>query len=146
MITRTIPNISRFAPVLVMCSLVQVPAVNAQSNPERITVSGFVTCSMCLIPGLCQNQTRFGCTQWWVNQGAPYVLVAGDHHYILAGLAGDLSEASAKPSVTITGELVPVPRLTEGWRPSNLLDFLRPKIELRVESISWPSKKRHRKH
>ena len=63
-----------------------------------------------------------------------------------SGPAGDLSEASAKSSVTITGELVPVLRLTEGRRPSNLLDFLRPKIELRVESISWPSKKHHRKH
>jgi hypothetical protein len=128
-----------------MLCLLQLQAVDAQSNPEQITVTGFVTCSMCLIPGLCQNKTRFGCTQWWVNQGASYVLVADDQHYILAGLAGDLAEASAQSSVTITGELVPIPRRTETMRPSSLLDFLRPKIELRVVSISWPSKKHHRK-
>jgi len=51
-----------------LCSLFQLSAANAQSSPQRITANGFVTCSICLIAGLCQNQTRFGCTHWPVNK------------------------------------------------------------------------------
>jgi hypothetical protein len=40
-----------------------------------------------------------------VNQGASYVLVAGNTHYRLAGLEKELEKAAAENSVTITGDL-----------------------------------------
>lgn len=128
------------AAVLVLSGLIS-PVLQAQSGPPHVTATGFVSCSMCLIPGLCQNQTRLACVQMWVTTGASYVLVVGDSHYILAGEPADLLDAASKTEVTITGVLVPIPRFSERTRPASFLDFLRPTMQLEVTSITTPSKK-----
>jgi hypothetical protein len=79
-------------------------AIHAQPVSQHVTLTGYVSCTTCLTPNACKAQTRLGCTEWWVNQGAAYVLVAGDRHYRLAGMEDDLLKAAAKNSVTISGE------------------------------------------
>ena len=79
-------------------------SASAAPVSQHVTLTGYVSCTTCLTPNACKAQTRLGCTEWWVNQGAAYVLVAGDRHYRLAGMEDDLLKAAAKNSVTISGE------------------------------------------
>src|ERR1700733_5261423 len=91
------------AGVLAACSLFS-SLTNAQPGSQHVTLTGYISCTTCLLPNACKAQTRLGCTEWWVNQGAAYVLVAEDKHYRLAGMGDELLKAAAKNSVTISGE------------------------------------------
>jgi len=94
----------------------------AQPAPERVALSGWISCTTCFEPGACKAQTRLSCTLWGVSHGASYVLVVGEKHYVLSGHEQELAKAAAETSVTVTGELT-----------GNLLS---------VVSVDWPSKKR----
>ena len=92
------------AGVLALCSMFAGRA-GAAPVSQHVTVTGYVSCTTCLLPNTCKAQTRLSCTQWWVNQGAGYVLVVGDTHYLLSGFEKELAKASAENSVTVTGDL-----------------------------------------
>jgi hypothetical protein len=92
------------AAVLTMCSMFAGKAVAAPVS-QHVTVTGYVSCTTCLMPNACKAQTRLSCTEWWVNQGAAYVLVTGDTHYRLSGFENELAKAAAENSVTVTGDL-----------------------------------------
>ncbi len=77
---------------------------NAQPVTQHVTLTGYITCTTCVLPNACKAQTRFGCTQWYVNQGASYLLVVGDMKYRLTGMEKELLKAAAENSVTITGD------------------------------------------
>jgi hypothetical protein len=92
------------AAVLAFCSTFAAKAVAAPVS-QHVTVTGYVSCTTCLMPNTCKAQTRLACTEWWVNQGAGYVLVVGDTHYLLSGFENELAKAAAENSVTVTGDL-----------------------------------------
>jgi len=92
------------AGVLALCSMFAGLAA-ARPVSQQVTVTGYVSCTTCLMPNTCKAQTRLSCTQWWVNQGASYVLVVGDTHYRLSGFEKELAKAAAENSVTVTGDL-----------------------------------------
>ena len=92
------------AAVLAMCSMFAGKVLAAPVS-QQVTVTGYVSCTTCFLPNTCKAQTRLSCTQWWVNQGAAYVLVVGDTHYVLSGFEKELAKASAENSVTVTGDL-----------------------------------------
>ena len=71
---------------------------------QHVTLSGWISCTTCLLPNTCKAQTRLSCVQTWVSQGAAYVLVVGNAHYRLSGDEKELAKA-AGDEVTITGEL-----------------------------------------
>jgi len=79
-------------------------SANAAPSSQHVTVSGYISCTTCLLPNTCKAQTRMSCVQWWVSQGASYVLVAGNEHYRLSGAEKDLAKY-AGASVTVTGDL-----------------------------------------
>lgn len=87
---------------LVLCSMMSGPA-NAQPMTQQVTLTGYITCTTCILPNACKAQTRLACTEWWVNQGASYVLVVGDTKYRLSGMEKDLLKGAAENSVTISG-------------------------------------------
>ena len=91
------------AGVLVLCSMFAGSA-SAQPVSQHVTLTGYVSCTTCLLPNACKAQTRLSCVQWWVNQGASYVLVVGDSHYRLSGSEKELAK-SAGDTVTVTGDL-----------------------------------------
>jgi hypothetical protein len=91
------------AAVLALCSIMS-GAASAQPVTQHLTLTGYITCTTCLLPNACKAQTRFGCTEWWVNQGASYVLVVGDTKYRLSGMEKELLKAALENSVTITGD------------------------------------------
>jgi hypothetical protein len=101
---RLISGMAVLAGVLALAPLFANPA-SATPAAEHVSLTGFVSCTTCLMPNSCKAQTRLSCTQWWVNQGASYVLVVGDKHYVLSGAEKELANAAAENSVTITGEL-----------------------------------------
>ncbi len=78
---------------------------SAQPESQHVTLTGWISSSTCFMPNACKAQTRLSCTQWGVSQGASYVLVVGDRHYVLSGSEKDLLKAAGESSVTITGEL-----------------------------------------
>lgn len=92
------------AAVLAFCSTFTGKAVAAPVS-QHVTVTGYVSCTTCLMPNTCKAQTRLAGTEWWVNQGASYVLVAGNTHYLLSGFEDDLAKVAAENSVTVTGDL-----------------------------------------
>jgi hypothetical protein len=92
------------AGVLAVCSMF-TPTASALPVSQHVTVTGYISCTSCLEPNVCKAQTRAACTEWWVSQGASYVLVAGDKHYKLAGFEKELGKAAFENSVTITGDL-----------------------------------------
>ena len=92
------------AAVLAFCSTFAGKAVAAPVS-QHVTVTGYVSCTTCLMPNTCNAQTRLAGTDWWVNQGARYVLVSGDTHYLLSGFENELAKAAAENSVTVTGDL-----------------------------------------
>jgi hypothetical protein len=102
--TKAMFQIVVLAGVLAVCSVFAGMAVAAPVS-QHVTVTGYVTCTTCLMPNTCKAQTRLSCTQWWVNQGASYVLVAGDNHYRLSGFEKELAKAAAENSVTVSGDL-----------------------------------------
>jgi hypothetical protein len=96
-------QIAVMAGVLALCSIM-AGGVSAQPVTQHVTLTGYITCTTCMMPNACKAQTRFGCTQWWVNQGAAYVLVVGDTKYRLSGMDKELLKAAAENSVTISGD------------------------------------------
>jgi len=92
------------AGIAVLCS---IGAGRAKAAPvsQHVTLTGYISCTTCLMPNTCKAQTRLSCTEFWVNQGASYVLVVGDKHYRLSGFDKELAKAAAENSVTISGEL-----------------------------------------
>jgi len=89
--------------VLVLFSMFAGSA-SAQPVSQHVTLTGYVSCTTCLLPNACKAQTRLSCVQWWVSQGASYVLVVGDSHYRLSGADKELAKA-AGDTVTVTGDL-----------------------------------------
>jgi hypothetical protein len=92
------------AGVLALC-LVFAGGASSQPVSQHVTLTGWVGCTTCLMPNTCKAQTRLSCTQWWTSQGASYVLVVGDSHYVLSGSEKDLAKAAAESSVTVSGDL-----------------------------------------
>jgi len=74
-------------------------------SPERVSLTGWLTCTTCLLPNTCKAQTRLSCVQQWIPQGASYVLVVGDKHFVLSGFEKELAKAVVANSVTIMGDL-----------------------------------------
>ena len=91
---------------LMFVGLVSTRSAFAQSDSQIVTLTGWVSCTTCLLPNTCKAQTRRSCVWWWVNQGAAYVLVVGTRHYRLLGPDKELKKLSkfAGDTVTITGE------------------------------------------
>src|ERR1700722_18521169 len=104
MIKKAMFQVVVLAGVLVLGSMF---AGGASANPvsQHVTLTGWVSCTTCLMPNTCKAQTRLSCTQWWVSQGASYVLVVGDSRYVLSGSEKDLAKAAAENSVTVSGDL-----------------------------------------
>jgi hypothetical protein len=86
-------------------SLTFTGAVGAAPVSQHVTLTGYVSCTTCLLPNTCKAQTRLACTEHWIGQGASYVLVVGESHYRLSGFDQELAKAAAANSVTITGDL-----------------------------------------
>ncbi len=72
---------------------------------QHVSLTGYVSCTTCVMPNACKAQTRLACTQWGISQGASYVLVVGNDHYTLVGFEEELAKAAAVSSVTISGDL-----------------------------------------
>jgi hypothetical protein len=88
---------------ILVFSLAFAGGVFAQSTPNAITMTGWVTCSMCLLPNACKAKTPSSCVSWWVNQGSSYVLIVGTRRYRLLN-ADDKLKGRAGRTVTITGQ------------------------------------------
>lgn len=80
-------------------------SAGAAPASQHVTLTGYVSCTTCMEPNTCKAQTRAACTEWWVSQGASYVLVEGDSRYVLSGFDKELAKAAFENSVTISGEL-----------------------------------------
>ena len=104
MIGKAMYRIVVVAGVLALCSMFAGRA-SARPVSQHVTLTGYVSCTTCLMPNACHNQTRFSCTQWWVSQGASHVLVVGNSHYRLSGFEKELAKAAAENSVTVSGDL-----------------------------------------
>lgn len=91
--------------------------VSAAPVSTHVVVSGYISCTTCLLPNTCKAQTRMSCVQWWVSQGASYVLVAGNERYRLSGAEKDLAKY-AGASVTVTGDLNENELVVSGVEPS----------------------------
>jgi len=102
-----VKSISAVAVIAGVLALAPLLATRAAASPasEHVSLTGWISCTTCLMPNTCKAQTRLSCTQWWVSQGASYVLIVGDKHYVLSGSEKELAKAAAENSVTITGEL-----------------------------------------
>jgi len=92
------------AAVLMLCSMFAGRA-SAEPVSQHVTVTGYISCTTCLMPNTCKAQTRLSCTESWIGRGASYVLVVGDRHYVLSGFDKELAKAAAENSVTISGDL-----------------------------------------
>jgi hypothetical protein len=104
MIRKAIYQAVVLAGVLALGSML-ASAASASPVSQHVTVSGYISCTTCTEPNVCKAQTRASCTEWWVSQGASYVLVAGDKRYRLAGFEKELAKAAFENSVTVTGDL-----------------------------------------
>jgi hypothetical protein len=85
--------------------LTSTGAAFAQNASNTVTLTGWVSCAMCVLPNACKAKTRTECVSWWVNQGGAYVLVVGTRNYRLLG-ADDKLKRFAGRTITITGEQV----------------------------------------
>jgi hypothetical protein len=103
-IRKSIYQVVVLAGVLALGSLFASGA-SAAPVSQHVTVTGYVSCTTCMEPNVCKAQTRASCTEWWVSQGASYVLVVGDRHYRLSGFEKELAKAAFENSVTVTGDL-----------------------------------------
>jgi hypothetical protein len=104
MISNAIYRIVVLAGVLTLCSMF-APSSGAEPVSEHVTLTGYVSCTTCLMPNACKAQTRLSCTEWWISQGASYVLVVGDRHYILSRFEKELAKVAGHNSVTVSGDL-----------------------------------------
>jgi len=104
MSVKLMSRIAVLAGVMVLVPLF-VGRAATQPSPERVSLTGWLSCTTCLLPNTCKAQTRLSCTQWWVSQGASYVLMVGDKHYVLSGFEKELAKAVVANSVTVTGDL-----------------------------------------
>jgi hypothetical protein len=104
MIRKAICHVVVVAGVLALCSMFAGGA-SAAPVSQHVTVAGYISCTTCMEANVCKAQTRASCTQWWVSQGASYVLVAGDKRYRLSGSEKELAKAAFENSVTVTGDL-----------------------------------------
>jgi hypothetical protein len=104
MTRKSIYQVVVFAGVLALCSTF-ASAASAAPVSQHVTVTGYISCTTCMEPNVCKAQTRASCTEWWVSQGASYVLVVGDRHYRLSGFEKELAKAAFENSVTLTGDL-----------------------------------------
>ena len=104
MIRKTIYQAVVVAGALALWSMFASGA-GAQPASQQVTLTGWVSCTTCLMPNACKAQTRLSCTQMWVSQGASYVLVVGNSHYRLSGFERELAKAAAENSVTVTGNM-----------------------------------------
>jgi hypothetical protein len=92
------------AAILAFCSMTAGKAI-AEPASQHVTVTGWISCTHCLMPNTCKGGSRLSCIQSWVSQGDPYILVVGAHRYKLSGDETDLAKAAGENSVTITGDL-----------------------------------------
>jgi hypothetical protein len=104
MIRKSIYQLVVLVGVLALGSMF-LSAASATPVSQHVTVTGYVSCTTCMEPNVCKAQTRASCTEWWVSQGASYVLVVGDRHYRLSGFEKELAKAAFENSVTVTGDL-----------------------------------------
>lgn len=104
MVRKAIFQVVVFAAILALGSMVATGA-SAAPVSQQVTLTGYITCTTCVMPNACKAQTRLSCTQTWIGQGASYLLVVGDTRYRLSGFEKDLAKAAAENSVTITGAL-----------------------------------------
>jgi hypothetical protein len=104
MIKKAIYQAAVVAGVLALWSMFASSAAAAPVS-RHVTVTGYVSCTTCLMPNVCKAQTRASCTEWWISQGASYALVVGDRHYRLSGFEKELAKAAFENSVTVTGDL-----------------------------------------
>jgi hypothetical protein len=94
------------AGILALCLLSSCSPLCANNPaPERVSLTGWISCTTCFEPNACKAQTRWSCTEFRVSQGASYVLVVGVKHYVLSGFEKELAKAASETSVTITGDL-----------------------------------------
>jgi len=103
-------NVNLMSRIAVLASVMAFGAPFAgraatQPSPERVSLTGWLTCTTCLLPNTCKAQTRLSCVQQWIGQGASYVLVVGDKHYVLSGFEKELAKAVVANSVTVMGDL-----------------------------------------
>jgi hypothetical protein len=104
MIRKAIYQAVVVAGVLALCSMFAGSA-SAKPVSQHVTLTGYVSCTTCVMPNACKAQTRLSCTQWGISQGASYVLVVGNDHYRLSGFEKELAKAAAENSVTVSGDL-----------------------------------------
>jgi hypothetical protein len=104
MIRKSMYQVVVLAGILALCSIF-AGGVSASPVSQHVTLTGYVSCTMCAMPNACKAQTRLSCTEWWISQGASYVLVVGDTRYRLSGFEKDLANAAAENSVTVSGDL-----------------------------------------
>jgi hypothetical protein len=97
-------QIAVIAGILTAC-LISPGMVAAGPAAQHVTITGWVSCSTCLMPSACKAQSRPSCVQTLVSQGAYYILVAGNHRYKLSGDEKDLAKAAGENSVIVTGDL-----------------------------------------
>jgi hypothetical protein len=102
--SKTMYRVVVVAAVLALCSMFAGGA-SAEPVSQHVTVTGYVSCTTCLMPNTCKAQTRLSCTESWIGRGASYVLVVGDRHYVLSGFEKELAKAAAENSVTVIGDL-----------------------------------------
>jgi hypothetical protein len=104
MIGKAMYHAGALAAVLALCS-VFAAGVSAEPVSQHVSLTGYVSCTTCLMPNACKAQTRLSCTEHWISQGASYVLVVGDTRYQLSGFDKELAQAAAENSVTVSGDL-----------------------------------------
>jgi hypothetical protein len=100
MIRKAVFHVAVALGVLALCSMFAVGA-SAAPVSQHVTMTGYVSCTTCLLPNTCKNQTRLSCVQQWMGQGASYVLVVGNSHYVLSGYETTLAKA-AGDTITVS--------------------------------------------
>jgi hypothetical protein len=103
--SETMRRIALAVGVLMACTIFAANKATAQPVSQHVTVTGWISCTHCLMPNTCKAQTRPSCIQQWVSQGDPYIFVVGNHRYKMLGDDKELAKAAAQNSVTVTGDL-----------------------------------------
>jgi len=80
-------------------------SASAAPVSQHVTLTGYISCTTCLMPNMCKAQTRASCTESWIGRGASYVLVVGNTHYVLSGSEKELEKAAFQSTVSVSGEL-----------------------------------------
>ena len=104
MIRKAMFQVVVVAGVLALCSMFAGTA-GAAPVSQHVSLTGYISCTTCVMPNACKGQTRLSCTEWGISQGASYVIVVGNSHYRLSGFEKELAKAAAESTVTVTGEL-----------------------------------------